>query len=57
MALFDITAQNAYLDYPIFKTNIYKLDLPKPLIKGESQVNITQKEITSFLGKSIDMVI
>ena len=50
MALFDITAQNAYADFPMFKPLTQTLDLPKSLLAGKSQVNTTQKEITKYLG-------
>ncbi len=50
MALFDITAQNAYADYPLMLATNHTTILPKPLLAGQSQTNTTIVQLTSWPG-------
>ncbi len=50
MALFDITAQNAYADYPLMLATSRTTILPKPLLAGQSETSKTHVQLTSWPG-------
>ncbi len=52
MALFDITANNAYQDYPLMLPTSYTRFLPKELLAGKSETNQTNQQLISYTGTS-----